>query len=135
MARYKQSFLEFDKWQKLFSGKVNVRSFARVMAHRGAARATTVVRDLARFAGRPLPHDLGTELESVANRGVALRFVFATGDPGADLLRWQAGSALKRLLRDQRLRIQHIDGPDHSFTRVWTRAQLNDVLEAELELQ
>jgi hypothetical protein len=132
---YRQSFVQLDKWRKFLAGRVSIRTFALVIARRAAVHAVTVVRDIARAVGRPLPEDLGTELASVANRGVALQFIFATGDPGENLLRSEAGSALRRLLRDQRLRIQRIEGPNHSFTRLWTRALLTEVLETELELQ
>ena len=134
-ARYKRSMLRLDKWKKLLSGKVDVRAFLQVMARRLAHRAETVARNAARSLGRPLRDDLGAELEAVTNRGVALRFVFATGDSGDDLLRTQAGSSLPRLVRDGRIHITRIAGPNHAFTPIWTRDALTAVLEAELEVR
>jgi alpha-beta hydrolase superfamily lysophospholipase len=133
-ARYKQSVRELDKWKKFLTGKVQLRPFAQVVARRAALRANALVRDVARSVGHPLPEDLGTELEAAIDRGVALRFIFATGDPGESLLRSQGGSLVRRLLRERRLRIRRIEGPDHSFTRVWTHDLLTQALEQELDL-
>lgn len=134
-ARYRQSFLQLEKWKKLLSGKVDVAAFAHVMLHQLVQRTGTFWRNVWRAVGRPRRDDLGAELETVANRGVALRFVFATGDPGENLLRSQAGWSLRSLQRDQRLRIQRIQGPNHAFTAGWTRTVLTEVLETELELR
>ena len=134
-ARYKRSILSVEKWQKFFAGKVDVKAFVYVVFRRLADRAETLVRNVARSLGRPLHDDLGAELEAVAARGVALRFVFATGDSGDALLSTQAGSSLPRLLRDGRLRVTRIAGPNHAFTPTWTRDALTTVLEAELDVR
>jgi pimeloyl-ACP methyl ester carboxylesterase len=134
-AQYRRSALQLEKWKKFFSGKVNVREFAAVTARRTASLAARRIRDIARRVGRPLADDLGAELESIAQRKVAVRFVFATGDPGEPLLELQAGSSLARLLRNGRLRIQRVDGPDHSFTPVWSHEVLAAILDMELDLR
>jgi alpha-beta hydrolase superfamily lysophospholipase len=134
-ARYKRSVFQLQKWKKLFSGNVSLKVFAQIVARRALMRGNTLVRDLARAVGRPLPEDLGAELEAVAARGVALAFIFATGDPGEDLLKSQGGRAVGRLLRHRRLRIHRIAGPNHSFTPVWTHIALTKVLEEELGLR
>ena len=56
-------------------------------------------------------------------------------DPGEDLLRTGAGSALAPLVRRGQLRISRIEGPNHAFTPVWTRDVLTDVLESELDVR
>lgn len=132
MARYRQSLWQLDKWRKLFQGKVDLRGAAGILSRRLALRGASLARDVARLAGRPLPNDLGLELQAVDRRGIRLHFVFASGDPGEDLLRTQAGAALGRLLRSGRITIRRIDGPNHSFTPAWSRVALTRVLEEEL---
>ncbi len=134
-ARYQRSIFQLDKWKKFFAGKVSVRAFAEVIARRIALHAEIFVRNMARGMGRPLPQDLGADLEAVSRRGVDLRFVFATGDPGEDLLHTQGGTSVSRLMREQRLHIRRIAGPNHAFTPAWTRAALTDVLEEELSVR
>ncbi len=131
-AHYRRSLLRLATWKKLFSGKVDVAGFAHIMARRAAFLAGGVARDLARRAGRPMADDLGVEVLAVARRGIPMRFVFATGDPGEDLLVRQAGSALRPLLRDGRLGIRRIDGPNHTFTPVWSHTVLTGILDDEL---
>jgi alpha-beta hydrolase superfamily lysophospholipase len=133
-ARYKRSVFQLDKWKKFFSGKVSLRAFAQVVVQRSLMRAGSIARDVARAVGKPMREDLGVELESIAERGVALSFVFAAGDPGEDLLRFQGGRSVRRLASQERLRIHRIEGPNHAFTPVWTRRVLEQVLEAELGL-
>src|SRR5262249_51970302 len=109
-ARYKRSAWQLDKWKKLFSGKVNVGSVAQGLARRAVLQAGRLGRDLARSVGLPVKDDLGAELEAVARRGVALEFVFSSGDPGEDLLALGAGWTLRQLLNDGRVAIQRIVG-------------------------
>jgi alpha-beta hydrolase superfamily lysophospholipase len=134
-ARYKSAFLSAQKWKRVFTGKASIRDFAHVAARRVGQLGATIVRNVARSAGRPLPDDLGAELETIAALGVGLRFVFSTGDPGEDLLRLQGGWSVPRLMRQQRLRIRRIAGPNHAFTPAWTRSALTEVLEDELAIR
>lgn len=133
-AHYRRSLLRLATWKKLFTGKVDVSGFAQVIARRVAFLAGGIVRDVARRVGRPMADDLGVELQSAARRGIGMRFVFATGDPGEDLLRAQAGSSVRRLLREGRVSIRRIDGPNHTFTPVWSHGVLAEALEEELEV-
>lgn len=135
VASYKQSVLRLDKWKKLFSGKVDLRGVTDIVSRRVAQQAGTLVRDMARAAGRPFDNDLGVELEAIDRRGIALHFVFATGDPGEDLLRTQSGSALGRLVRRGRVGLRRIEGPNHTFTAVWSRVVLTRVLEEQLGIR
>ena len=57
-----------------------------------------------------------------------MHFVFAAGDPGFDLLRIQGGSMFPSLKRRRELTVDVIDGPDHTFTPVWSHPILLDRL-------
>jgi alpha-beta hydrolase superfamily lysophospholipase len=117
-------------WKKLLSGQVNVGRLIEIYGKYGYELVQWRVRDLARALRLPLPRDLGNELEDVAARGVGIVFLFAKGDPGIDLLRHQAGSALKRLGR--RCRVHMIDGADHIFSQSEPRAALESTFSEEL---
>lgn len=132
--QYRRSAFQLQKWKKLLSGKVDVGALMQVGARHTASLAAGWFRNIARTLGRPVPDDLGTELDAVVRRGIALRFVFVSGDPGDELLRVQAGSALRRLLRRQLVQIRRIEGPDHTFTPVWSHDVLIATLEAALEI-
>jgi len=133
-AEYKRSLFRLEKWGKLLRGQVDVSEAAHLVARRIAFRAKTVMKSAARAAGRPMAEDLGGELELVAARAVGLRFVFSVGDPGEDLLRLEGGGMVRRLLRQRKLTIQRIAGPNHAFTPRWSHHALRQVLERELGL-
>ena len=133
VAQYRRSVLSLDKWKKLFSGKVDVGAFASVALHRVASFVERWARDAARMIGRPMRDDLGAELEAISRRDVGVRFVFAVGDPGEDLLTLQAGSSLPRLMRAGQVVIRRIEGADHSFTPVSSHARLAELLDADLD--
>jgi pimeloyl-ACP methyl ester carboxylesterase len=120
--RYKQSMKSAASWQKLLSGKVDVRRVARVVAERARSAAEHRGRDVLRRLRVPLSDDLGSELYALARKGVAIRFVFASGDPGGAMLAEQGGSAVGRLAREGTLAIETIEGPDHTFTPRWSHA-------------
>jgi hypothetical protein len=82
------------------------------------------LRDAGRYLGHPLPEDLGVELETVARRGVPMKFVFASGDPGVELLRSQGGRSVQRLSELGKLEQHFIAGADHTFTGLWMQEQL-----------
>lgn len=134
-AQYQRSLFQLEKWKKLLTGGVDFVEFGHVVARRITSVAGGRVRDIARTIGRPLADDLGAELELLSRRNVSVAFVFATGDPGDDMLRVQAGSALRRLRREDRVRIHRISGANHTFTPVWSHAVVADALERELGIR
>jgi len=133
-AGYRRAFWQPDKWKRLLSGKANLRAVIPVVSRRAFAHLKTQTRNVARFLRVPMKDDLGKELEHIATGGITISFIFATGDPGEDLLRSEAGYSVGRLSRRKLLHISRIRGPDHSFTQVWTRAALTDTLERELSI-
>ena len=126
--RYSTAVMRLESWKKVLRREVKLGPVAQVVLRRAAGSVTRHVRDAARTIGRPFPEDLGTDLERIAKRGGRIRFVFAAGDPGADLLDGQGGSAVGRLRRRGALTVDTIDGPDHTFTPVWSHDVLSDVL-------
>jgi alpha/beta superfamily hydrolase len=128
--RYARAVFDPDKWKKLLRGEVDVAAFAEVLRRRGVEVAQRRLRDVARRVGRPLPDDLGAEIERAADNGVKLRFVFASDDPGFDLLRGGAGSSFEKLRRRGELTVDILEGPNHTFTQVWSQGVLLARLEA-----
>jgi alpha-beta hydrolase superfamily lysophospholipase len=127
---YRERVLSAAAWIRLLSGNVNLWRVLKVYVNRLSLALESVLRDLARLVRIHLPMDLGWELEDLAARGVRVIFIFARGEPGMDLLKLQAGSAVKRL-RDH-CSVHVIDDSDHTFTRSERRTALEAVLSDEL---
>lgn len=127
---YGERVRSFRYWKKVLMGHADVRRIAKVYALRLRLSLTAMLRDTLRYAHIHLPNDLGWQLQRIAARGVQTTIVFARGEPGIELLRIEAGSALKRL--GQRLRVHIIDGADHMFSHAESRASLEKILSEEL---
>lgn len=128
--RYRERLFSFRHWSLLLRGRVSLWRIFWIYVQRGLLALESTLRDLLRTLHLHLPRDLGWELERIAERGVSMVFVFAKGEPGINLLKLQAGSALKRL--GTRCRIHIIDSGDHIFGRSGPRSILESILSEEL---
>ena len=117
-------------WRRLLTGRVNIWRIAKIYFNRPLLAVKSTFRDIARFLHVRLPHDLGSELVAIDARGVRVVFVFARGEPGIDLLKIEAGSAVARL--GERCHVHIIDGGDHIFSQSGPRALMEKVLSEEL---
>jgi hypothetical protein len=133
--RYAQSIFKLASWMKLLRGDVHIAAFVQLIFRRLLSLVEHHLRNFARRIGRPLAHDLGVELESIAAQGIRIDFLFAEGDPGIDLLRLQGGSTIPRLRAQNCLHVHVIDGPDHTFTPMWSHAPLIDRLTSIVNAQ
>jgi hypothetical protein len=131
--RYLRSALDLEKWKKLFRNELDMRVLAKNVLLKIGTIAVNQARDLSRRIGFPWSKDLGAELEMVAKRRVALHFVFASGDPGRILLREQGGSVVPRLLASGELHVALVQGPDHTFTQLWSHELLARALDEALD--
>lgn len=129
-AIYRQRVFSLAAWKRLFTGRMNVWNVLRVYAALPLLPLRQRLRDLARALGVPLRKDLGRELEAIVARGVRVVFIFSRGDPGLDLLNFEAGAVLRRLGTGFRLRM--VEGADHTFSRYGPRKVLEEVLSEEL---
>ena len=132
-ARYRRSMLSRDKWIKLLSGRADYDLLLSVMTRDVWRRVRAGLRELRSLLGQRLEDDLGRELQMVARRGVAMHFVFSSGDPGRALLQSQGGRAYRSLHRRGLLPFDLVDDADHVFTDFDKRAALSDTVTAILE--
>ncbi len=131
--RYRKSIASGASWRKLLRGRVNLLHVAKVLLHRTRGAAMRPLRNTWRRLGLPLTEDLGGELLVLARRGVALRFIFAEGDPGQKLLAEQGGPVVPKLISRGQLGIRVIPDTDHTFTARWSHPLLLDAISAALE--
>jgi pimeloyl-ACP methyl ester carboxylesterase len=129
-AIYRQRLSSWAAWKRLMSGKVEIVRIAKIYMARPRLAVEGALYNVARRIGVRLRYDLGRELEEIDGRGVRIVFVFARGEPGLDLLKIEAGSALQRL--GKRCRVRIIDDADHSFSQGGPRATLQNILSEEL---
>jgi hypothetical protein len=109
---------------------VNLWRIARIYVLRARLALIATLRDAARRLGIRLPRDLGWELVDLAARGVRVVFEFYEGEAGIDLLRNDAGSAVKRCADG--CRVHTIANADHIFSQSTPRRRLEEILSEEL---
>jgi alpha-beta hydrolase superfamily lysophospholipase len=131
-ARYRRSMMQGASWRKLLRGKVKLSRIATVVLYRARSRTGSALRNALRNMRVSLQGDLGSELQRLAERCVAIDFIFADGDPGSMMLADQGGAVVTRLERTGKLATQIVDGADHTFTARWTHALLFAAIENAL---
>ena len=96
--------------------------------HRVRGRLFGAAKNILRALHVPLRDDLGSELRTLAERDVAIHFLFAGEDPGHAILRDEGGAVVDDLAARGKLAIRTIDGADHTFTPRWTHATLLEAI-------
>jgi alpha/beta superfamily hydrolase len=132
IMRYRANMWRPASWWKLLSGRVDLWESTQVLARRARSLLLAPLRDAVHAFRASLPDDLRGELSSIVRAGIDLRFVFSANDPGVELLRAQGGAVARRLRADGILRVETIEGADHTFTDPVKRAALVKVLEQAL---
>lgn len=125
--RYSQSMWSAKSWQKLVRGEIDVKRVAGIVGRRVRNLVEHRGRDVLRRMGVPLKHDLGSELLALGKRGVAMRYILASTDPGGAMLAEQGGRTVGVLAKTL-LKIETIEGPDHTFTPRWSHPLLLDAI-------
>jgi len=134
-ARYRKSVTSGASWRKLLRGEVKLSRIATVLWHSVRGRVVNTAKNVLRALHVPLRDDLGSELDTLARRDVAVRFVFADEDPGRAMLRDEGGPVVDRLAARGKLAIRTIAGADHTFTPRWTHAALLDAVRSAASRQ
>lgn len=128
IVRYRTNVMRLSSWLKLFSGGVNLVELGHVLARRARTVTLTALRAPARLLGIPLQDDLPSELRTAARAPVQLHFLFSASDPGQELLRSQGGRTAQRMLARGQVRVELIEGADHTFTDLTARTTLATTL-------
>jgi alpha-beta hydrolase superfamily lysophospholipase len=127
---YRQRVFSLRAWLRMFNGEVDIMRVAVIYVQRLRLAGEAILRDFGHRVGIRLPRDLGRVLEKIVAGGVRVTFIFARGEPGIELLKLQAGSAVSRL-GDQCL-VRIVDSGDHIFSRREPRSIMENVLSEEL---
>lgn len=130
--RYNQSVRDPEKWKKLLRGDVDLKRLTRSVVTRAREVAESRVATLARKLGRPLAGDLGADLLKLIKRGVTPTYLLCVGDPQLTRFREMVGTMLPKL-EQAGLVCRVIDGPDHTFTPLWSQDLLADEMSAAIK--
>ncbi len=128
-AKYRRGFLALDPWIRLVRGQLDLRMIARVAAGAVAGWKARRLMWLRGALGVSARSALDLALDAAARNGVELKFVFAEGHAGHELLRRDAPYALPPLLAQGQASIHLVADADHTFTALDARLRLIDTLD------
>jgi len=132
-ARYRKQFLSVDPWVRLLRGKLDLKMISGVIMRRLQDSAERSLVRLKQLSGTPPETELETEIAAAMRHKVQLKFVFAEGDPGHELMRRQSGRSFDDLLRQHReMSINLIPHANHTFTQLDSRERLIALLDTLL---
>lgn len=128
---YAGAVRSWTKWKKLLTGGADVGYIARFTLRRAGDVLRVRVRHGAERAHLRGPGPLGRRLQQYRAARRSLRFVFSTRDPGHAILMSEAGPTVRRLLKQNALGIDFVEGADHTFSReAWRRKASDSVIAA-----
>lgn len=126
--QYQESMRRKDKWMKVLRGEKNipelVSTVVSVAKIKSKALAQPILNQMRRWMGATNIEDLSHDLEQVTRRGKKIRFIFAVGDPGYQLLLDGAGKMVEKLLDKRSLHLEFIPKANHNFSSHLGRIQL-----------
>ncbi len=132
---YRQSVWKRESWAKLLRGDVDIPRVARLLGTRVADVARDQVSPLLEMVRAPQDEVLTAFRATVARR-IDTYLVFCSSDPGLDNIQAHLGRGLRRLgppgPQDGKVAMDIIEGPDHTFTPLWSHARLMDLLTRHL---
>ncbi len=128
MSHRRQALRSGEPWRRLLKGEFSARHLSLALRQSLVwwlkAQSTRVTQRLGWLPAGSLAHDL----QAIAKRGVPMHFVFAAAEPGLELLHAQAEVVVNQLAAKDALRVQVIQGADHTFTSLAARTELIQVL-------
>jgi alpha-beta hydrolase superfamily lysophospholipase len=132
---YRQSLFKAESWAKLLRGDVDIPRVARLLGARAADVARDQMSPLLEMVRAPQDEVLTAFRASIARR-INTYLIFCATDPGLDNIQAHLGRGLRRLGPPGKLEghvtMDTIDGPDHTFTPLWSHGPLMDLLTRHL---
>jgi len=124
---YRRRLLRVETWKRLLAGRIAVLTIARELGRRWGARLGAKIRRL--IASDPVLLDL----RRLAERGVAILFVFGTEDGGRDEFAAHVGAETNVAVAVPGARLHLVADTDHNFgprdARLEVRRRLVEFLE------
>jgi dienelactone hydrolase len=120
---YRSAVVLPEKWARVLRGEVDLPHVARTFGRHTVLVAGTRLRRMwAAAAGTVVADDVPGAFAHLERRAVQVLLLMSGGDAGLDYLARCLGPAARRATATYRLQI--IDGPDHTFTPLWSQDEL-----------
>ena len=127
---YMQALWRPRMWALALLGRLDVRGVAGALRNRSAAKAAVRLKGLvARWRGLPeARNEVERVFRTVSDRGVRSLLVFSSNDGGLDMIERHLGSGASRMKGHANLRLEIVDGADHTFTQSDPQSRLKALI-------
>jgi len=123
---YKQALWQPKTWARTVRGETNIKAIATELAKRAERRVRRESRAIfARLSGDTVETtDVERGFRTLCTRGTKCLLLFGEQDGSIDLVEEHLGAKGGRLRKFSDFHMEVIEGPDHTFTPLWTRRVL-----------
>jgi pimeloyl-ACP methyl ester carboxylesterase len=127
---YSKALLDRETWKRAFAGDVQVRAVMTELAGRLFVRGRGAAIDwISRVTGVDLDaSDIARGFRAIAKRGSDCILVFGADDGGVDVMEEHLGTGGRKMRGVPHFRLEIIEGPDHTFTPLWSQKLLRELL-------
>jgi pimeloyl-ACP methyl ester carboxylesterase len=127
---YLRAALREETWSRLIHGEVNRKGIFSELAMRGLTRMRTSLEQL--LNSRFRENKILSNFKTLRSRKIQMLLIYSQEDPGLDELALHVGPDAQLLRPYRNFRFELIDGPDHTFTPVWSQRRLEEIITAYL---
>jgi hypothetical protein len=133
--QYKRTLFKLETWRRIARGNVGVRAIAGELGRRAQKRATREAKALlARVTGDIAEAtDVERGFRQLTTRGTRCLMVFGAEDGGIDVIEEHLGRDAAAMRNAPGFRMEILEGPDHTFTPLWTQRRLQHLVSEYLD--
>ncbi len=124
--QYKRTLFKAETWRRIARGSVSVGAIAGELGRRAQKRATREAKALlARVTGDIAEAtDIERGFRQLTARGTRCLMIFGAEDGGIDVIEEHLGRDAAAMRNAAGFRMEILEGPDHTFTPLWTQRRL-----------
>jgi alpha-beta hydrolase superfamily lysophospholipase len=133
LQKYQASLRSRKKWMKLLRGGISLPDVFRLVVARARTVAAARLGALFRAVGAGSRRGtLAADLPRLVLSGTDVFMLFSARNPGLDHIDLHARRQVRRLAGRPNFQIEVIEGPDHTFTPLWSQERLLDMVSVRL---
>lgn len=131
---YLRRAVQRETWARLLQGRVHWKEIFEALGERALKSARTrieqhVGQHIGPLLGKLTPQNKTLAgFREILQRGTQMLLLYSQEDPGLDELALHLGKDAEFLRRFSTFRLILIDGPDHTFTPVWSQRRIEEII-------
>lgn len=131
---YLRKALQKQTWSRLLQGEVHWQGILRALTERILKNVRTSLQQIATtlIENRAAENKVWNKFKELLERNIHMYLIYSQEDPGLDEFALQLGKEAARLQYYRNFKLELIDGPDHTFTPIWSQRRVEELITAYL---